>query len=127
MLFYRYGDRSPSSIPARIFGIVWTLTGLVIIGILVGAIASSLTSVNVQKDITLYGTKVSSYRSAFKFAWKLSIHHVDNFNVIFSILENYRIRMKLYIIVDIDIVYCLLIHNNDTAKTVIMKMRATAN
>lgn len=92
-----------------------------------GAIASSLTSVNVQKDITLYGAKVSSYRSAFKFAWKLSIPPVDNFNVLFSILENYRIRMKLYIILDIDIVYCLLIHNNDTAKTVIMKMRATAN
>lgn len=70
LLFYRYGDRSPRSIPARIFGIVWTLTGLVIIGILVGAIASSLTSVNVQKDITLYGTKVSSYRSTFKFAWE---------------------------------------------------------
>ena len=91
-----------------------------------GAIASSLTSVNVQKDITLYGAKVSSYRSAFKFAWKLSIPHVDNFNVLF-ILENYRMRMKLYIIVDINIVYCLLIHNNDTAKTVIMKMRATGN
>ena len=92
-----------------------------------GAIASSLTSVNVQKDITLYGAKVSSYRSAFKFAWKLSKPHIDNFNVLFSILENYRTRMKLYIIVDIDIVYCLLIHNNDTAKIVIMKMRATAN
>lgn len=70
LLFYRYGDRSPRSIAARIFSIAWTLTGLVIIGVLVGAIASSLTSVNVQKDITLYGTKVSSYRSAFKFSWK---------------------------------------------------------
>lgn len=55
------------------------------------------------------------------------IPHVDNFSVLFSILGNLRIRMKLYIIVDIDIVYCLLIHNTDTANTVIIKMRATAN
>ena len=59
-LFNSYGDRAPKSVAGRIFGIIWTLTGLVIIGILVGAIASSLTSVTVQKDITLYGTKVSS-------------------------------------------------------------------
>ena len=54
----RYGDRSPRSIPARIFSIIWTLTGLVIIGILVGAVASSLTSVTVDHSIILYGAKV---------------------------------------------------------------------
>lgn len=59
-LFNSYGDRAPKSVAGRIFGIIWTLIGLVIIGILVGAIASSLTSVTVQKDITLYGTKASS-------------------------------------------------------------------
>ncbi|XP_022801143.1 contactin-3-like [Stylophora pistillata] len=36
-----YGDRSPRSVPARMFGIAWTLTGLVIISILVGAIQNS--------------------------------------------------------------------------------------
>ena len=54
----RYGDRSPRSIPARIFAVAWTLTGLVIIGVLVGAIASSLTSVTVDHPIMLYGSKV---------------------------------------------------------------------
>lgn len=54
----RYGDRSPRSIPARIFSIIWTLTGLVIIGILIGAVASSLTSVTVDHSIILYGAKV---------------------------------------------------------------------
>ena len=58
ILFCSYGDRAPKSIPARIFGIIWTLTGLVIISILVGAIASSLTSVTVEQDIMLYGTEV---------------------------------------------------------------------
>ena len=55
----RYGDRAPKSIPGRIFGIMWTLTGLVIISILIGAIASSLTTVNVEKEIMLYGREVS--------------------------------------------------------------------
>ena len=58
--FNSYGDRAPKSVAGRIFGIIWTLIGLVIIGILIGAIASSLTSVTVHKDVILYGTKVSS-------------------------------------------------------------------
>ena len=37
---------------------MWTLTGLVIISILIGAIASSLTYVTVEKPIALYGRKV---------------------------------------------------------------------
>lgn len=37
---------------------MWTLTGLVFIGILVGAVASSLTSVTVDHSIILYGAKV---------------------------------------------------------------------
>ena len=41
------------------FGIAWTLTGLVIISILVSAIASALTSVTVKYPVILYGSKVS--------------------------------------------------------------------
>ena len=54
----RYGDRSPRSIPARILGIIWTLIGLVIISVLVGALATTLTSVTVEQPIILYGSKV---------------------------------------------------------------------
>ena len=54
----RYGDRSPRSIPARILGIIWTLIGLVIISVLVGALATALTSVTVEQPIILYGSKV---------------------------------------------------------------------
>ncbi|XP_078343113.1 uncharacterized protein LOC144628876 isoform X2 [Oculina patagonica] len=59
-----YGDRSPRSIPARIFAIMWTLTGLVIIGILIGAIASSLTSVTVDHSIILYGSKIGAIHNS---------------------------------------------------------------
>ena len=59
----RYGDRAPKSIMGRIFGIMWTLTGLVIISILIGAIASSLTSVTVERDVILYGTEVNLYEN----------------------------------------------------------------
>ncbi|KAL9960831.1 hypothetical protein ACROYT_G034336 [Oculina patagonica] len=59
-----YGDRSPRSIPARIFGIMWTLTGLVIISILIGAIASSLTSVTVEQSIMLYGLKIGAIQDS---------------------------------------------------------------
>jgi len=62
-----YGDRAPKSIPARIFGIIWTLTGLVIIGILIGAIASSLTDVTVQKDIILYGAKIGAIQNSTEY------------------------------------------------------------
>lgn len=55
---FSYGDRFPCSVPARIFGIAWTLTGIVIISILTSAIASALTIVNVPYPIKLYGAKV---------------------------------------------------------------------
>ena len=63
ILVDRYGDRAPTSIIGRIFGIMWTLTGLVIISILIGAIASSLTSVTVERDVILYGTEVNLYEN----------------------------------------------------------------
>ena len=59
----RYGDRAPKSIIWRIFGIMWTLTGLVIVSILIGAMTSSLTSVTVERDVMLYGTEVNPYEN----------------------------------------------------------------
>lgn len=59
-----YGDRSPRSVPARMFGIAWTLTGLVIISILVSAIASALTSVTVKYPVILYSSKVGAIQNS---------------------------------------------------------------
>ena len=55
----RYGDRLPLSTIARLIAIVWTLTGVVILGILVGSIAVSLTYQTVGIDYKLYGAKVN--------------------------------------------------------------------
>ena len=41
--------------------IIWTLTGLVLTGIITGAITSSLTTLTVPPDVKLYGTKVSDF------------------------------------------------------------------
>jgi len=43
---------------ARIFGVIWTLAGIVIISVLIGQIATSLTTVTVEKEIMLYGREV---------------------------------------------------------------------
>lgn len=39
--------------------VIWTLIGLVIISVLVGALATILTSVTVEHPIILYGAKVN--------------------------------------------------------------------
>ncbi|XP_022801144.1 uncharacterized protein LOC111338866 [Stylophora pistillata] len=62
-----YGDRSPRSILARIFGIIWILTGLVVISILIGAIASSLTFITVDKPVNLYGAKIGAIQNSVEY------------------------------------------------------------
>ena len=54
----RYGDRLPLSYVARLVAIVWTLIGVILTGLLVGAIAVSLTNETVGADYKLYGAKV---------------------------------------------------------------------
>ena len=54
----RYGDRLPLSFVARIIAIVWTVTGVILTGILVSAISVSLTGETVGLDYKLYGAKV---------------------------------------------------------------------
>lgn len=58
--FQRYGDKCPRGVVARLFGITWTLSGLVVMAILTGTIATALTGFGVEGPyISLYGTKVS--------------------------------------------------------------------
>ena len=54
----RYGDRSPVTVPDRIFAIVWVLMGLVIISIVTGGIVTSITLVLVVQEGKLYGARV---------------------------------------------------------------------
>ena len=55
---FRYGDRSPVTIPGRIFAIIWVLMGLVIISIVTGGIVTSISSVLVIQEDKLYGAQV---------------------------------------------------------------------
>ena len=49
----------PLSFLARLFAIVWTVAGVVLISILVSAISVSLTGETIGLDHNLYGAKVS--------------------------------------------------------------------
>ena len=57
-IFNRYGDKVPKAYVSKAFAIIWILIGLVIMGILSGALTSAVTSFVFETDIMLYGTKV---------------------------------------------------------------------
>ncbi|XP_048579408.1 phosphatidylinositol phosphatase PTPRQ isoform X2 [Nematostella vectensis] len=47
-----YGDRAPSSTAGRVFGVVWSIIGLVMTSMLVGGISSSLTMTVVEESVS---------------------------------------------------------------------------
>lgn len=55
---HSYGDRAPVTILGRLFGIFWTLAGLVVLSVVIGAISTSLATVSLDVSVPLYGTKV---------------------------------------------------------------------
>ncbi|XP_022801932.1 uncharacterized protein LOC111339520 [Stylophora pistillata] len=55
-----YGDRVPTGVWSRLFTVAWILTGLVMASVLIGVLATSLTFHTIEKDIMLYGTKVTA-------------------------------------------------------------------
>ena len=57
-LIIRYGDKVPVGVCARLFAVVWIITGLVMASILVGVLATSLTFSTLDNEIILYGTEV---------------------------------------------------------------------
>ena len=54
----RYGDKVPKANVSKAFAIVWILTGLVMMGILSGALTTAITIFVFESDIILFGTKV---------------------------------------------------------------------
>jgi hypothetical protein len=55
---FRYGDRTPVTILGRLFGIVWTLVGLVLLSIMIGTLSNSLITITMDTKVMLYGAKV---------------------------------------------------------------------
>ena len=58
-LSIRYGDKSPKSVVARIFSVIWILLGIIIMAIFVANITSALTALSLQLGMSsLVGVKV---------------------------------------------------------------------
>ncbi|XP_028403045.1 uncharacterized protein LOC114525810 [Dendronephthya gigantea] len=62
-----YGDRSPKTTLGRLFAITWTLVGLVVTGIMVGNLTSSLTLSVTFTEKIIYGAKVGALDSSPEF------------------------------------------------------------
>lgn len=60
-----YGDTAPKSIPARLYSILWMLLGMVAFSVLTANFTSSL-NYEIEKDLNLFGKKVSSLFMQFK-------------------------------------------------------------
>ncbi|XP_048582741.1 uncharacterized protein LOC5513116 isoform X3 [Nematostella vectensis] len=71
-----YGDRCPVSVPARILSIGWTLAGVVIIGILVGSIATSLSSITIKQASSLYGHRVAAIKNSYEYRFGLRMQAI---------------------------------------------------
>lgn len=60
-MYIRYGDKSPKSIVARIFSIIWIMLGLISMAIFTANVTSALTAVSLElTPSSLNGVKVKS-------------------------------------------------------------------
>ncbi|XP_048579474.1 uncharacterized protein LOC116616082 isoform X2 [Nematostella vectensis] len=66
-----YGDRVPCSFRAKLFSIVWVMLGLVIWGIMNGAVCTALTVMVFEASTSLYGTKVAVIKDTPEFRFAL--------------------------------------------------------
>ena len=66
LFIFRYGDTTAKSVPARIFAIVWVLTGLCLTSILIGDLSASLSHTVSAKSFSLYGAKVKKNKLEIK-------------------------------------------------------------
>ena len=55
---YRYGDKTPKSIAARVFGLVWMFVGIIIMTIFTATLTSALTS-SQEVELEIKGSSVS--------------------------------------------------------------------
>ncbi|XP_066925678.1 uncharacterized protein [Clytia hemisphaerica] len=61
-----YGDFAPTKVGARIFAMIWALVGLVMTGIVIGAIVTALTTVNGAAQFKIYGSQVGALNGTFE-------------------------------------------------------------
>ncbi|XP_031558188.1 protein sidekick-2-like, partial [Actinia tenebrosa] len=97
-----YGDRCPLSVAGRIVAITWTLFGVVLISMIVGNIAASLTTVAVNEGGSLYGMKAGALKNSFEYRFGIrrsakmnKEREYDSYDEIYDDLVNQRIKGAL--------------------------------
>ncbi|XP_048583941.1 uncharacterized protein LOC5510390 isoform X2 [Nematostella vectensis] len=85
-----YGDRSPVSPKARLISIAWTLAGVVVIGIIVGSIATSLSTITIKQASSLYGLRVASIKNSYEYRFGLRR------NAVVDVGRDYQTFDKIY-------------------------------
>lgn len=59
----RYGDKAPKSLFARLFAIVWMVTGIILLSMFTAQVSSRLTAQELKSDDHLFGKKVTGLLS----------------------------------------------------------------
>lgn len=80
--FYRYGDRSPKSILARIFCIFWILCGIILVSLFTGLVTAAL-SISATPVYNIPGAKVG-----YKFPLAFRIKQIE--------VYKYSVRRLIY-------------------------------
>eukprot|EP00795_Rhopilema_esculentum_P001278 gene1278-15663_t len=63
-----YGDLTPRTFAGRVFGIIWILISLILNGILIGSLTSSVTTMTLPSPLMLYGTKTSAVTNSSEYS-----------------------------------------------------------
>ena len=71
-LFSSYGDRRPKTFGGKLFAVLWTLTGQVVILILTSLVAGHLTTYSLKIDRSLYGKQVRIFTGS---RFKTGLHY----------------------------------------------------
>jgi len=99
-----YGDIAPRSHGARVLSVVWIITGLVLNSIIIGYITTSLTSIDLPGDITLYNTKTAalnkSYESRYAVRRNAKVSNVE-YITIDAMLDDLQNKIVDAVIIDI--------------------------
>lgn len=76
--YFRYGDKTPRSLLARLFAIVWMVSGIILLSMFTAQVSSRLTAQELRSDHHLFGKKVDRIFPFFSFffseyiAWLLT-------------------------------------------------------
>ena len=63
--FHRYGDKTPKSIKARLFSVLWIMIGITFCSILTATLSSALTNVTVERNDVLAAKKVWHWQGRY--------------------------------------------------------------